>query len=147
MDVAYASPSPVDGMQRKDLYELLATSDIVLLAARLTDETRGLIGRAELEAMGEEAFLVNVARGEMVITDDLLAALRSGSIAGAGLDVTDPEPLPPDHPLLALANCLVTPHIASASVGTRRAMATMAVENLVAALEARPMPAEYRGGG
>lgn len=147
IEVAYTSPRPVDGWRQVGLQELLAASDIVVLAARLTDETRGLIGQDELGAMREDAYLVNVARGEMVVTDDLVAALDSGTIAGAALDVTDPEPLPLDHPLLALPNCLVTPHIASASVATRRAMATLAVENLLAALEGLEMPAEYPGGG
>ncbi len=146
MDVAYTSPSPVDGWRRVGLDQLLATSDVLLLAARLTDETRGMVGRAELETMGEGSYLVNVARGEMVVTDDLVAALRAGSIAGAALDVTDPEPLPPAHPLLSLRNCLVTPHIASASVGTRLAMAAMAVNNLVAGVQGGEMPAEYQGG-
>lgn len=147
MDVAYASPRPVDGWRRLDPERLLATSDVVVLAARLTDETRGMIGRRELESMKATAYLVNVARGEMIVTDDLVSALEGGSIAGAALDVTDPEPLPTDHPLLALPGCLVTPHIASASVGTRRAMAALAVENMVAALEGSPMPAEFQGGG
>ncbi len=147
LEVSYTSPRAVDGWRRVPLEVLLADSDIVVLAARLTDETRGLIGRNALGAMGEKAYLVNVARGEMVVTDDLVAALASGTIAGAALDVTDPEPLPPDHPLLALPNCLVTPHIASASVATRRAMAALAVENLVAALDGMEMPAEYPGGG
>lgn len=147
LEVSYTSPRAVDGWRRVGFEELLAGSDILVLAARLTDETRGLIGREELGSMREESYLVNVARGEMVVTDDLVAALAAGAIAGAALDVTDPEPLPADHPLLCLSNCLVTPHIASASVATRRAMAALAVENLVAALEAREMPAEYPGGG
>jgi phosphoglycerate dehydrogenase-like enzyme len=80
-----------------------------------------------------------------VVTDALLAALAEGEIAGAGLDVTDPEPLPSDHPLLTLDNCLVVPHIGSASVRTRLAMASLAVENLMAALAGGEMPAEYQG--
>lgn len=143
MAVSYSSPRAVEGWRRADLSDLLATSDIIVLAARLTNDTRGLIGRREIALMREDAYLVNVARGEMVVTDDLVSALRGGSIAGAALDVTDPEPLRADHPLLTLPNCLVTPHIASASTSTRRAMAALAVENLVAGLEGLPMPAEY----
>lgn len=92
--------------------------------------------------MRNDAYLVNVARGEMVVTDALVEALAAGEIAGAALDVTDPEPLPVDHPLLAFPNCLVTPHIASASTATRRAMAELAVANLVAGLRGETMPAE-----
>ena len=93
--------------------------------------------------MKPESYLVNVARGPVVDSDALVAALTAGNIAGAALDVTDPEPLPPDHPLLALDNCLVVPHIASASVRTRLAMSSLAVDNLVAGLSGGQMPSEY----
>jgi phosphoglycerate dehydrogenase-like enzyme len=128
-----------------DLGTLLARSGFVVVCAPLTDSTRGLIGASELRAMRSDAFLINVARGGLVVTDALLAALAEGEIAGAGLDVTDPEPLPSDHPLLTLDNCLVVPHIGSASVRTRLAMASLAVENLMAALAGGEMPAEYQG--
>jgi phosphoglycerate dehydrogenase-like enzyme len=78
-----------------------------------------------------------------VDTEALVPALGNGQIAGVALDVTDPEPLPPDHPLLTFDNCLVVPHIASASVRTRRAMSSLAVENLLAGLRGEPMPARY----
>ncbi len=132
--VAVAIQMPLD--------DLLGVSDIVVVAIPLTDETRGLIGSAELQRMRPGAYLVNVSRGGLVDTDALVDALGSQAIAGAALDVTDPEPLPPDHPLLSLANCLVVPHIGSASVSARRAMADLAVRNLVAGLAGDPMPAE-----
>jgi glyoxylate reductase len=144
MVVIYTSPREVRGAPgaRVDLDLLVERADIVVLCAPLTPDTRGMIGRRELEMMGPGSYLVNVARGPLVVTDDLVTALDSGVIAGAALDVTDPEPLPPHHPLLGFDNCLVTPHIASASVGTRRAMARLAVENLIAALTGGEMPAE-----
>ncbi len=128
-----------------DLGDLLETSDIVVIAAPLNSETSGMIGRAELDRMQEDAFLVNIARGPLVDTGALVEALARGSIGGAALDVTDPEPLPADHPLLDFPNCLVVPHIGSASVGARRAMAQLAVANLVAALRGEPMPARLAG--
>jgi glyoxylate reductase len=148
MDILYASPRevPESGGHKVTLDELLARSDFVVLCARLTDETRGMIGRPQLEAMQETAYLVNVARGPIVVTHDLVAALEEKRIAGAALDVTEPEPLPPDHPLLGLDSCLVTPHIASASVATRTAMAELAVNNLVGGLRGEPMPAEFADG-
>jgi phosphoglycerate dehydrogenase-like enzyme len=94
------------------LLEALGGADVVVLTPALTPETAGMIGERELRAMGPRAWLVNVARGALVVTDDLVRALREGWIAGAGLDVTDPEPLPPEHPLWRLDNCLVTPHVA-----------------------------------
>lgn len=147
MRVVYASPSrkAVPETIRVDLGDLLRTSDVVVIAAPLNSETRGLIGKTELDLMQEGAYLVNVARGPLVDTAALVEALAEGAIAGAALDVTDPEPLPPDHPLLEFPNCLVVPHIGSASVQARRAMARMAVDNLVAALSGAPMPARLAG--
>jgi glyoxylate reductase len=123
-----------------ELIPLLAAADFVSLHCPLTDATRGLIGAPELDAMKPTAYLVNTARGEIVQQDALRAALDSGAIAGAGLDVTTPEPLPADDPLLGAPNLTVVPHIGSASVRTRTAMARLAAENLVAALAGEPMP-------
>ena len=95
------------------LHDALATADVVFLSLPLTPDTAGIIGRAELECMRPDAVLVNVARGAHVVTDDLLAALHAGTIAGAALDVTDPEPLPDDHPLWREPRCLITPHTAN----------------------------------
>ena len=122
------------------LDELLERSDFVSLHAPLTAQTRGLIGAAELERMKPTAILVNTARGPMVDTHALAEALHGGEIAGAGLDVTDPEPLAADHPLLKAPNLVVAPHIGSASHRTREAMADMAVDNLLAALAGERMP-------
>jgi glyoxylate reductase len=122
------------------LEQLLAESDIVTLHVPLTPETRKLIGARELALMKPRSILINTARGPVVDTEALVRALRTGHLWGAGLDVTDPEPLPADHPLLQCPNVIVTPHIASASETTRARMAELAVENLVAALQNRRPP-------
>lgn len=93
------------------LHNLLPETDLLVLALALTPETEGIIGAAELALLPEHAWIVNLARGKHIVTDDLVAALQAGSIAGAALDVTEPEPLPDGHPLWDLPNCLVTPHI------------------------------------
>ncbi|ANJ28872.1 hydroxyacid dehydrogenase [Agromyces aureus] len=100
------------------LHEVLGDADLVFLAAALTDRTRGMIGAAELALLPDGAVLVNVARGGLVVTDALVAELASGRLGGAGLDVTDPEPLPPRHPLWELENALVTPHVADTEAMT-----------------------------
>ena len=105
---------PLEGAKAvttSDMPTALASADAVVLALALTDETRGIINADALETMADRAWLVNVARGEHVVTDDLVAALRRGVIAGAALDVTDPEPLPEGHPLWQMENCIITPHI------------------------------------
>ena len=119
---------------------LLDRSDFVSLHVPLTRDTRGLIGERALELMKPTAHLINTARGTIVDHDALRRALEDGEIAGAALDVTDPEPLPGDHPLLGARNLIVVPHVGSATVRTRERMAEMAVENLLAALAGHPMP-------
>ncbi len=110
-------PTPMDGVDRvlafDERYEALKGADVVVIACALTCETRGLIGNVELELMEPHAWLVNVARGQHVLTEDLVIALRDDTIGGAALDVTDPEPLPEGHPLWELPNCLITPHTAN----------------------------------
>lgn len=128
------------GVEWRELPELLAESDFVSLHTPLTAETRHLIGRAEFEQMRRSSILVNTARGPVVDQDALVDALRTGQVAGAALDVTDPEPLPLDHPLFELPNVIITPHIASASFATRSRMASMAAENILAALDGRRPP-------
>jgi len=125
--------------------ELLERSDFVTLHCPLTPETRGLIGAEALRRMKPTAYLVNTARGPVVDTDALAAALHGGEIAGAALDVTDPEPLPGDHPLLDAPNLLVVPHVASATHATRAKMADIAVDNLLAGLAGKPMPHSVNG--
>jgi glyoxylate reductase len=120
--------------------DLLAASDHVILTVPLTPETHRLIGRKELARMKPTAILVNIARGAVVDTDALTEALAGRKIFGAALDVTDPEPLPRDHPLLKLDNVTITPHLGSATEQTRRRMAEVSVENLLAGLAGRPLP-------
>jgi glyoxylate reductase len=124
-----------------DLPTLLRQADFVSIHAPLTPETRHLIGAAQLGMMRRHAILVNTSRGPLVDQEALVEALKNGVIAGAALDVMEEEPIPLDDPLLALPNVVLTPHIASASVASRRRMAVMAAENIIAALRGEPMPA------
>src|SRR6266545_154830 len=123
-----------------DLHAALRPADFVSLHTPLTPETRHLIDAEALGVMKPSAILVNTARGPIVDKVALAAALHEGRIAAAALDVTDPEPLPSDDPLLAAPNLIVVPHIASATKTARAAMADRAVDNLLAALDGRPMP-------
>jgi lactate dehydrogenase-like 2-hydroxyacid dehydrogenase len=132
------------------LPELLERSDFVSLHVNLTDDTRGLISTDALRRMKATAVLVNTSRGPVVDPRALHLALRDGEIFAAALDVTDPEPIPPDDPLLSLENCLVVPHIASASRATRGKMAEMAAANLLAGVRGERLPTPvnpevYRG--
>lgn len=119
---------------RHSLDDLLAEADFVSLHVPLTTETYRLIDSAALAKMKHTAILVNTSRGQVVDSDALYEALHSGQITYAALDVTDPEPLPSGHKLLSLPNCLVVPHIGSASVATRSRMSVMAAENLIAGI-------------
>jgi glyoxylate reductase len=124
--------------------ELLATSDYIVLSVPLTDATRGLIGREQLRSMKPTAILVNVARGPIVDTAALTEALQQRWIFGAALDVTDPEPLPRDHPLLTLDNVTIAPHLGSATEQTRQRMAEISVANLRAGLRGETLLHEVR---
>jgi phosphoglycerate dehydrogenase-like enzyme len=115
---------------RDGLHDALTTADVVILALPLTPETTGLIGREQLLLMQEHAVLVNVARGGHVVTDDLVAALRAGDIAGAALDVTDPEPLPVGHPLWDEPRCIITPHTANTPEMVRPSIVERVRENV-----------------
>ena len=125
---------------RRSLDAVLQEADFVSLHVPLTPETEHLIGERELGLMKPSAFLINTTRGRAVDSRALYSALASGAIAGAALDVTDPEPIPRDAPLLSLDNALFTPHIASASRQTVRRMGRMASDNIIAALHGEPMP-------
>ena len=122
------------------LMTLLARADFVSVHAPLTPETHHLIDAAALAEMKPTAILINTARGPIVDQAALVDALRTGEIAGAALDVTDPEPPAPDDPLLRAPNLIIAPHIGSATHTAREAMATRAVDNLLAALDGEPMP-------
>lgn len=123
-----------------DLHAALRDADVVSVHTPLTEQTRHLIDGAALRAMKPTAVLVNTARGAVVDQVALRRALHEGWIAGAGLDVTDPEPLPPDDPLLDAPNLLVVPHIGSATHSARERMSEMAVDNLLAGLAGEPLP-------
>lgn len=123
-----------------DMEDLLRRSDFVTLHVALTPETRHMISGPQFAMMKDSAVLVNAARGPVVDTDALVTALREGQIFAAGLDVTDPEPLPADHALIGMANCVVVPHIASATINTRNKMAEIAATNLLNGLRGEKMP-------
>jgi phosphoglycerate dehydrogenase-like enzyme len=113
-----------------ELLQLASTADVVVNAAPLTDETRGLFNAKFFSTMKPTAYFINVARGGSVVTDDLVAALNSGKIGGAGLDVVDPEPLPPNHPLWHAKNVIITPHISGSSDIPNEAIWVVVNENL-----------------
>lgn len=128
------------GARYLSLDELLEQSDFVTLNCPLTEETRGLIGSREIARMKPAAVLVNAARGPVWDQEAVLEALRAERLHAAATDVTDPEPLPRDHPLLSQENLVIFPHLGSATRQTRDAMSSMSVDNLVAGLEGREVP-------
>ena len=123
-----------------DLASLLGESDFVSVHVPLKEDTRYLIGERELRQMKPEAILINTSRGRTVDPKAMYEALSRGAIAGAALDVMDPEPIPPDDPLLSLPNVITTPHIASASAATFRKMGLLAARNIIGALTGQAMP-------
>ncbi|MBM4257979.1 MAG: D-glycerate dehydrogenase [Deltaproteobacteria bacterium] len=125
---------------RVDLPTLLSASDFVVVLVPLSPETRHLLSTPQFKLMKRTAFLINAARGPIVDQRALYEALRDGVIAGAALDVTDPEPIPQTDPLLTLENCLIVPHVGSASIATRTRMATLAAENIATFLAGRRPP-------
>jgi len=136
-------PSPIAeeiGATYVDLATLLKESDFVSLHCPATPETHHLMNLERFRLMKPTAILINTARGSVVNQTELITALEEGLIAYAGLDVTTPEPLPADHPLLSLPNVLVLPHIGSASLSARTRMATIAAENLLAGLRDEQLP-------
>jgi glyoxylate reductase len=146
MTVLYTARSPKPeadrelGARRVELDELLAESDFVSVHADLNPTTKDLFGAEQFAMMKRSAVFVNTSRGPLVDQAALADALRRGVIFAAGLDVTEPEPLPPEHELFALPNCVIAPHVASATVGTRDAMARMCADNLLAGLDGKRLP-------
>lgn len=146
MRLLYTSRAPkadVDrelGGQHMPLEQVLRESDFISLHVPLSDATRHLIDADALRLMKPTSVLVNTARGEVIDQQALIEALRTNQIFATGLDVCDPEPLPPDSPLLELRNCIVLPHIGSATVQARNAMAERAAGNLIAGLQGKPLP-------
>jgi glyoxylate reductase len=142
--VAGRSGSDQDTTRQQDgrthILELLQRSDFISIHCPLTEQTRHLIDTEALRLMKPTAILINTARGPIVDQRALAAALHAGQIAGAGLDVTDPEPLPADDPLLKAPNLIVAPHIGSATHEARELMTQLSVDNLLAALNREPMP-------
>ncbi len=128
------------GLDYAELDELLAESDYVTVHVPLGEGTRPIIGAREIALMKPTAFLINASRGPTVDTVALTDALRVGMIAGAGLDVTDPEPIPADHPLVTMDNVVITPHIGSASAATFKEMGMAAARSIAAALKGEPVP-------
>jgi glyoxylate reductase len=144
MNIIYYDPTIPAGTdlpgRSVDLDTLLRESDFVSVHTPLTDETRHMINRQAFERMKPSAVLINTSRGPVVDPQALYEALRDGQIFAAGLDVTEPEPIPMDSPLLTLDNLVVVPHIASASIRTREQMALMAAQNLIAGLKGEKLP-------
>ncbi len=146
MRLLYHNRTPNDeleldlGAQYRSLDDLLQEADFVVVTVPLGPTTRGMFGAREFALMKDSAVFVNVARGPIVQEDALVAALRAGRPWAAGLDVFEREPIGADHPLLTLPNVVAVPHIGSASIATRTRMATLAAENLVAALTGQPIP-------
>lgn len=140
--VIYHDPeaAPGAGATSVEFDALLGESDFVSLHVPLNDATRHLINDATLAKMKSTAVLVNTSRGPVVDPDALYRALKEGRLFAAGLDVTEPEPLPPESPLLDLPNCVVVPHLGSASVWTREQMAILAAHNLIAGVHGRRLP-------
>ena len=141
-DIQRADPAVEEelGATFLPLEEMLPRADFVSLHTNLTPDTRGMINAEKLSWMKPNAVLVNTSRGPVIDHAALAEALRSGTIFAAALDVTDPEPIPIDDPLVGLDNCLIVPHIASASHATRAKMAEMAAANLLAGLRGERLP-------
>jgi len=153
MRILYASRGSFSALgqttwsSRVPLDQLLQESDFISIHCDLNEQTKHLINRQTLQMMKQGAILINTARGQIVDQDALCEALLYGPLGAAGLDVTDPEPLPPEHPLVGLDNCLILPHIGSATHQARDAMSRIAAENIIAAITGVAMPAEVARSG
>lgn len=144
--ILYYTPEPKPdiaasvGAEYVEMDTLLAESDFISIHTALTDETQHLFDAEAFHKMKRTAILINTSRGGTVDQEALYHALVNGEIAAAGLDVTTPEPLPAEHPLWQLPNCVILPHIASASYATRSKMAVLAAENVIAGVKGQPLP-------
>lgn len=143
-DVAERPEAKEIGAEFLPLDDVLASSDFVLACVALTPETKEMFNMDLFKKMKKTAVFVNTSRGGVVKQDDLYQALVSGEIGAAGLDVTMPEPLPTTSPLLTLDNCVVLPHIASATHTSRGAMSELTARNILTALNNQPMPSEIK---
>lgn len=128
------------GVTYADMDTLLRESDFITIHTDLNEQTRHMFNAAAFDMMKPTAILVNSARGPIIDPDALYKALKEGKIRAAGLDVTEPEPIPVTSPLVSLPNCLIVPHIASASIATRGKMAEMAARNLIAGVKGEKLP-------
>ncbi|XP_030421981.1 glyoxylate reductase/hydroxypyruvate reductase-like isoform X2 [Gopherus evgoodei] len=126
------------------LAKLAEESDFVVVTCSLTPDTKGMCNKDFFSRMKKTSVFINTSRGAVVNQEDLYQALVSGQIAAAGLDVATPEPLPTDHPLLSLKNCVILPHIGSATYATRSAMSVLSANNLLAGLKGESMPSELQ---
>ncbi|CAG4982357.1 unnamed protein product [Colias eurytheme] len=127
------------GAKRVPIEQLLKESDYVVLCCPLTEETKHLINKETIKLMKDTSVIINIGRGGIIDQDALYDALKEGRIFAAGLDVTTPEPIPKDHPLVSLPNCLIIPHLGSATGETRDAMAKLSSQNILQALDGKPM--------
>lgn len=140
MDILYHTRSQKKDAEEKydavhcSLDELLQKSDFVILMVPLTPSTKGMIGKREFDLMKESGIFINMSRGQIVVEEDLIAALKKQQIRGAGLDVFDPEPIAKDHPLVHMDNVVATPHIGSSTYATELKMSRLAVKNLLTGL-------------
>jgi glycerate dehydrogenase len=134
-----AAAAPADEVERCEMNELFARSDVISLHCPYTPQTAGLVNRERLTLMKPGAFLINTARGGLIIESDLAEALNAGQIAGAGLDVVSQEPIRPENPLAQARNCLITPHIAWATTEARARLLAATIANIVAFQSGRPI--------
>ncbi|XP_018323796.2 glyoxylate reductase/hydroxypyruvate reductase [Agrilus planipennis] len=134
--------SKILNLVQVDFETLLKDSDFIILTCALTDETKNLFNDKAFSKMKKNAVFINTSRGGIVDQGALVKALKSNLIFGAGLDVMTPEPLPLNHELLQLKNCVILPHIGSAAIQTRQEMAKITVQNIIAAIKDEPMPSE-----
>ncbi|XP_069781951.1 glyoxylate reductase/hydroxypyruvate reductase-like [Narcine bancroftii] len=126
------------------LHELAEESNFIVVSCSFSSETKGMFNKDLFSKMKKTAIFINTSRGAVVNQGDLYEALTTGQIAAAGLDVTDPEPLPTDHPLLSLKNCVILPHVGSATYATRNMMSVVTANNLLAGLKGELMPSELK---